>query len=237
VPLTPAAVLDVDTPVGPARATVHRPVPADRAHARARGLLVLGHGAGGGIEAVDLVAVTAAVVASGWDVVLVEQPWRCAGRRVAAPPAQLDLAWTAVVTAITASPGPLGEPAPSWVAFGGRSAGARVACRTAAALEARAVVCLAFPLHPPGRPDRSRASELNGCPVPTLVVQGRRDPFGGPDEILAAIEPGRLPGGVHGADPEVGHVVVHAVDGDHGLKVTPRQSAAVVADWLNAAAG
>jgi hypothetical protein len=136
--------------------------------------LALGHGAGGGIEARDLVALAAALPAAGITVVLVEQPWRLAGRKVAVPPAQLDVAWTAVLAEFA--------PDPTFV-VGGRSAGARVACRTARALGAAGCVALAFPLHPPGRPDRSRVQELLAAGVPTLVIQGERDPFGTPAEF------------------------------------------------------
>jgi predicted alpha/beta-hydrolase family hydrolase len=132
---------------------------------------MLGHGAGGGVEAPDLVGATDAANAAGVSVALIEQPYRVAGRRSPAPAAQLDEAWLAVVRGL--SPGlPL--------IVGGRSAGARVACRTAAEVDAVAVLCLAFPLHPPGKPEKTRLPELEGVTVPTLVVQGERDPFGIP---------------------------------------------------------
>ncbi len=149
------------------------------------GLLVLGHGAGGGSEAPDLLAATEVAVALGWRVVRVDQPWRVAGRRVAEAPAHLDAAWLDVVTAV-AGPGPL--------VLGGRSAGARVACRTADRLGAAAVLALAFPLCPP-RSERSRQAELDQVEVPLLVVQGSRDAFGVPDET-----PGRQVRVVAGAD-------------------------------------
>ncbi|MGH8970988.1 MAG: alpha/beta hydrolase family protein [Actinomycetes bacterium] len=136
--------------------------------------LVLGHGAGGGIEATDLVALTRALPGRGVTVVRVEQPWRVAGRKAATPPDSLDVAWVAVLEQLTAE-GPL--------VVGGRSAGARVACRTASRLGAVGCLALSFPLHPPGRPERSRVGELTGAGVPTLVVQGERDPFGGPAEF------------------------------------------------------
>ena len=139
------------------------------------GLLVLGHGAGGGVEATDLLAARDAGLAAGLSVVRVEQPWRVRGRRVAEPPAQLDAAWLAAGAWLRAA-GPAGRP----LVAGGRSAGARVACRTATALGATAVLCLAFPLVPPGRPERTRASELALPGVPLLVVQGSRDAFGVP---------------------------------------------------------
>jgi predicted alpha/beta-hydrolase family hydrolase len=133
--------------------------------------LVLGHGAGGGVESPDLVGATQAALEAGLSVVLVEQPYRVAGRRSPAPAAQLDAAWISVVEQ-------LGLDVPLIV--GGRSLGARVACRTAGELGAKAVLCLAFPVHPPGKPEKSRLAELDAVTVPTLVVQGERDPFGRP---------------------------------------------------------
>ncbi len=156
--------MELDTPHGPARAHLH---PVEDA----RATLVLGHGAGGGVGAKDLVAATQAAHAVDVSVVLVEQPYRVAGRRSAAPAAQLDAAWIAVLEGLGVA-GPL--------VVGGRSSGARVACRTADAVGAAGVLCLAFPLHLPGRPEKSRAAELNAVKVPTLVVQGKSDPFGMP---------------------------------------------------------
>ena len=161
-------MLDVDTPHGPARAHVHA---ADEP----AGALVLGHGAGGGVAARDLVAATTAAQAIGVSVALVEQPYRVAGRRSPAPAAQLDAAWIAVVEQLRATT--LGDLA---LVVGGRSAGARVACRTAAQTGAVGVLCLAFPVHPPGRPEKTRLPELDAVAVPTLVVQGASDPFGMP---------------------------------------------------------
>jgi uncharacterized protein len=161
-------VLDVDTPHGPARAHLHA---ADEP----AGALVLGHGAGGGATARDLVAATNAARSIGVSVALVEQPYRVAGRRSPAPAHQLDAAWIAVVEHLRA--GPLRDLP---LVVGGRSAGARVACRTAAQTGAVAVVCLAFPVHPPGRPEKTRLPELDAVAVPTLVVQGATDPFGMP---------------------------------------------------------
>jgi predicted alpha/beta-hydrolase family hydrolase len=161
-------VLDVDTPHGPARVHLHdAEEPA--------GALVLGHGAGGGVAARDLVAATTAAQAIGVSVALVEQPYRVAGRRSPAPPAQLDAAWIAVVDELRATT--LGDVA---LVVGGRSSGARVACRTAAQTGAVGVLCLAFPVHPPGRPEKTRLPELDAVAVPTLVVQGASDPFGMP---------------------------------------------------------
>ena len=196
-------VLEVATPVGTARATVTGPADG------AAGTLVLGHGAGGGIGAPDLVRAEAVATGLGWRVVLVEQPWRVAGGKVAPAPPRLDTAWHAVL-AVLHENGFVSGP----LVVGGRSAGARVGCRTATSTGAVAVLCLAFPLHPPGRPERSRAQELADAGVPVHVVQGRKDPFGGPDEVVAAGVPG---------------VVVHPVDGDHGLKPSSGPDGAVAA--------
>ncbi|MGP3968971.1 alpha/beta hydrolase family protein [Streptomyces sp. 6N223] len=170
------------TPQGGARVTWHR--------ARgARGVLALGHGAGGGIETEDLRALADALPARGITVALVEQPWRVAGKRVAPAPRTLDAAWTALWPALERPGLPL--------IAGGRSAGARVACRTARALGARAVLALSFPLHPPGRPEKSRAGELGGAGVPVLVVQGVRDPFGTPAEFPSGTELVEVEGATH----------------------------------------
>jgi hypothetical protein len=160
---------ELGTPHGPARAQFDL-------QPNARYALVLGHGAGGGIGAPDLAAAARAARELGWAVVLVEQPYRVAGRRSPAPAAQLDTAWTTVVGELRDA-----ELAGLRLVVGGRSSGARVACRTAAATGAAGVLCLAFPLHPPGRPDApSRLPELASVRVPVLVVQGDRDPFGLP---------------------------------------------------------
>ncbi|WP_405091071.1 alpha/beta hydrolase [Micromonospora sp. NBC_01392] len=194
---------EIDTPRGPARIRLDPPVAAGGT------VLVLGHGAGGDVDAPDLVAVRDAVRAAGAGVVLVTQPYRVAGRRAPAPAGHLDEAWTAVLTELRRR---LPE-ADRW-AVGGRSSGARVACRTARAVGAVGVVALAFPLHPPGRPDRSRAAEL-GTGLPTLVVNGDRDPFG-------------VPG------PGPGVEVVIRPGERHDLRIDPAGTAAVVRDWLTA---
>jgi hypothetical protein len=168
--------------------------------------LVLGHGAGGGVKSPDLVGAAQAANSAGLSVALVEQPYRVAGRRSPAPANQLDAAWIAVVSQLRA--GPLsGLP----ILTGGRSAGARVACRTAAETDSAAVLCLAFPLHPPGRPEKSRLSELDAVKVPTLVVQGESDPFGTP--------------------PNGPNRTVAFIPGTHSLKNTTTVAAAV-SDWL-----
>lgn len=155
----------IATPGGPARVVI-------ASAADPRLTLVLSHGAGGGVEARDLVVLAKGLPSRGVTVVRVEQPWRVAGRKVAGPPPTLDRAWLAVLEALDVA-GPL--------VVGGRSAGARVACRTAGEVGAVGCLALAFPLHPPGRPEKSRLDELVGAGVPTLVVQGERDAFGGPN--------------------------------------------------------
>ena len=198
------AVIEVDTPHGPAR--VHlEPVDGSRA------ALVLGHGAGGGVTAPDLVAATQAAHAEGLSVALVEQPYRVAGRRSPAPANQLDAAWIAVVDHLRAN-----ELRALPIVTGGRSSGARVACRTAQATGAVAVLCLAFPLQPPrrtGPPAPSRLDELEAVPVPTLVVQGTGDQFGLP------------PAGAHRA--------IVQVKGNHSLRSELPAVGAAVRAWLH----
>ena len=192
--------LDLATPHGPARAHLH-------GAAAPRAALVLGHGAGGGVGAPDLVAVTKAAVAGGVSVALVEQPYRVAGRRSPAPASQLDTAWIAAVEQLRE--GPLaGLP----LITGGRSAGARVACRTAEETEAIAVLCLAFPLHPPGRPEKSRLPELQAVSVPVLIIQGKSDPFGMP--------------------PKGRKRTIKQVEGNHSLKSDLEGVAKAASDWL-----
>ncbi|MFB7499564.1 alpha/beta family hydrolase [Streptomyces sp. NPDC056161] len=185
-----ATTLTIATDAGDARVTWHRT-------RRARLVLAVSHGAGGGIEARDLRALAAALPDRGVCVALVEQPWRVAGRKVAPAPKTLDTGWRGIWPALTAP----GLP----VISGGRSAGARVACRTAGELGAHAVLALSFPLHPPGRPEKSRAAELLGAGVPTLVVQGGNDPFGRPAEF-----------------PEGAYRLVEVPYADHGLAVPKR---------------
>ncbi|MEI5674779.1 MULTISPECIES: alpha/beta hydrolase family protein [unclassified Nocardioides] len=172
----------IDTPRGEARLVTH-------AAAEPVATLLLSHGAGGGIDARDLAALAAALPAQGFTVVLLEQPWRVAGRKVATPPPTLDEALLAAVAAVDAA-GPL--------VLGGRSAGARSAARCAVPAGAAGCLALSFPLHPPGKPERSRLPELAGAGVPTLVVQGENDAMGRPEEFPAETEIAVVPGGDHG---------------------------------------
>ena len=199
------SVIEVETPQGQANAHLHgveEPI----------GALVLGHGAGGGVGAPDLVASTEAAHAAGFSVALVEQPYRVAGRRSPVPAPRLDQAWQAVVEHLSA-----GELRELPLIVGGRSAGARVACRTAADCGAVGVLCLAFPVHPPGKPEKTRIAELDAVKLPTLVVQGESDPFGMPPSA-----PGRS---------------VVTVAGNHGLKADLEAVGGAVADWLPGVVG
>jgi len=201
--------IEIDTPSGRARVNLH-------AAEEPRAALALGHGAGGGVEAPDLVAATEAARSQAVSVALVEQPYRVAGRRSPARAPQLDAAWTAVIDGLRANE--LDGDLPLIV--GGRSLGARVACRTAEETGAVAVLCLAFPLEPPrraGRPPQSRLPELEAVMLPMLVVQGERDPFGIPP-------------------PGPSREVV-TVPGDHGLKADLEAVAAAVRAWLPGVVG
>jgi predicted alpha/beta-hydrolase family hydrolase len=193
--------MTIDTPHGLARAELH-------CAEEGRAGLLLGHGAGGGVGAPDLVAATRAATAAGVHVALVEQPYRVAGRRAPAPARQLDSAWLAVADRLS----------DEWfhdlpLVFGGRSSGARVACRTSGEGQAVAVLCLAFPVHPPGKPDRSRMPELDEVTVPTLVVQGESDPFG-------------MPGAGQ-------HREIVVMPGDHSLKKDAMAITRTVEEWLD----
>jgi predicted alpha/beta-hydrolase family hydrolase len=199
-------VREVETELGTARLHV--------ADGGASGTLVLGHGAGGGVESVDLVAVTTAAADAGWRVLRVEQPWRVAGRRIAPAPPRLDNGWRAVLEHARHSGLLTGR-----LVLGGRSAGARVACRTAAEHRADGVLALAFPLHPPGRPEKSRRGELTGVLVPLVVVQGETDAMGAPAAVAAELT----------GNPSAS---VYAVPGDHSLKRNPAIVAAAALAWL-----
>jgi predicted alpha/beta-hydrolase family hydrolase len=198
----------VPTPYGDGRLDVH---PARNAVAT----LLLSHGAGNGVEARDLAALAAGLPRHAVTVALFEQPWRVAGRSIASPPLTLDVGLVAAARAL--------RPRTPLV-VGGRSAGARSAARTASGLGAVGCLALSFPLHPPGRPESSRLAELTDAGVPTLVVQGERDPMGRPAEFPEDTELAVVPAA------------------DHGLKVPARgplsQSEAlalvvqVVLEWL-----
>lgn len=198
-------VLEIETPHGPARATVARAEGE-------RGALLIGHGAGGGVQAPDIVAAMRAALDGGVSVARVEQPYRVAGRRSVAPTRQLDAAWLAVHAALTRDV--FGADLP--IVTGGRSSGARVACRTATETGAAGVLCLAFPLHPPRRnPDaefKTRLPELELVKVPVLIVQGERDPFGMP--------------------PAARRRKVVVVPGDHSLKSGVRLVGPAVSAFL-----
>jgi predicted alpha/beta-hydrolase family hydrolase len=197
---------EVETPSGAARLHCDP-------RAGARAVLVLGHGAGGGVDTPDLTAAAAAARSAQVAVVRVEQPYRVAGRRTPPPAAHLDEAWLAVVDELLAS-----DYAGLPLLAGGRSSGARVACRTASQAGARGVLCLAFPLHPPPRRSAtagqpaSRLAELDQVTVPTLVVQGERDPFGIPPPAPAR--------------------TVAQVPGDHSLRADPDSVTTAVRRWL-----
>ena len=197
-------ILEVKTPHGRAAAHLHA---ADDPSAA----LVLGHGAAGGVTSADLVAVTDIARSVGLSVALVEQPYRVAGRRSPPPPRQLDDAWTAVVEHLVA-----GELRGLPLIVGGRSSGARVACRTVEATGAVGVLCLAFTLRPPRRSGKpaaeSRLPELDEVTVPMLVVQGERDPFGIP--------------------PATARRTVVQVPGNHSLRTDINAVVIAVRDWL-----
>lgn len=194
-------IFEVETPHGPARAHLHRPdgVPA--------ALVLLTHGAGGGLTAPDLLVSAEAALSVGCAVALVEQPYRVAGRKLPGPIAQADVAWTVVAAHLHA-----GEFAAAPLVTGGRSFGARVACRTSATTGAAGVLCLAFPTRPARKPENTRQPELDAVAVPVLVVQGASDPFGVP------------------TPPADGRLVT--VSGDHSLKKEHPVIRAAVGEWL-----
>ncbi len=195
----------VPTDLGPGRLTV------DPAH-DPRAVLWLGHGAGGGIEAADLVALAASLPALGITVARYEQPWRVAGKKVAPRPLALDEGWLAAAALVAELAELAGLPKGHPVIVGGRSAGARVACRTADAVGAVAVVCLAFPLHPPRTPEKSRLDELLRPAVPVLVLQGERDSFGSAEDVSAAVASSE-------SEPAPSIRVVAVPGADHGMTV------------------
>lgn len=193
-------IKDIETSVGLARAVI------DTVRAP-RGMLVLGHGAGGAIDATDLLAVRSAAIDAGLMVVRLEQPYRVAGRRAPAPAKQLDAAWCEVIRVVRRRRGALP------LIVGGRSSGARVACRTASQLGATGVLTLAFPLQPPGKPAKSRLTELEMVEVPMLMIGGAKDPFGLP--------------------PPASNRTMHILPGRaHGLLGSPGPIAQSVIDWI-----
>jgi uncharacterized protein len=192
--------LEIETPQGPAGAHLHLAK-------KPKAALVLGHGAGGGVEAPDLVVATEVANELGLSVALIEQPYSVAGKRSSPAARRLDEAWLAAIAALRAETLEGLE-----LIAGGRSAGARVACRTATESGAVAVLCLAFPEHPPGKPGKTRQAELDAVEVPVLVVQGESDPFGMP----------------RGSET----CTVVTVPGNHGLKADPEAIADAVRDWL-----
>jgi predicted alpha/beta-hydrolase family hydrolase len=224
-------VSSLDTTRGPARLTSLAPV-------RPAAVALLMHGAGGDSSATVLVRVTERLVAAGVAVVRLDQPYRVAGRRAPDPAARLDEVALEVLARLRRR-----WPAQPLL-LGGKSSGARVACRVSGAARAAGVVALGFPLHPPGRPERSRADELLGAACPVLVTQGTRDTFGTPDDLRAVLPPSqsqharrmhavsehatRMPTGGRAA------VTVHAVEGgDHSFaarKVDGRTTAECLAE-------
>jgi predicted alpha/beta-hydrolase family hydrolase len=202
--ISPVNVVEIDTPHGQANAHLH---PASDP----RGAVVLGHGAGGGVSAPDLVAAKEAALSERVSVALVEQPYRVAGKRSPAAAPRLDVAWTAVVDHLLE-----GDLAGLPLVVGGRSLGARVACRTVDAADAVGVLCLAFPLQPPARsgkpPPPSRRGELDAVRVPMLVVQGERDRFGMPTATKRR--------------------TIAQVPGDHSLRTDPEAVGDAVRAWL-----
>jgi predicted alpha/beta-hydrolase family hydrolase len=199
------ADLTIPTPAGDAGMTLEQAPGARR-------LLVIGHGAGGSVQSPDLVAIRTACLAAGVSVARVTQPYRLAGRRTPPAAAVLDGGWAAVLAALGRRKALAGLE----FVYAGRSSGARVACRTAAdpAVTPRpvAVVAVAFPVHPPGKPEKSRLPELAAVPQPVLVVQGLSDPFGMPEPA-----PGRT---------------VRQLAGDHSLKGSAAEAGRLVVEWL-----
>jgi len=197
--------LTIETPVG--EGWIDLDVAADGTR-----LLLVGHGAGGGVDAPDIKAIQRACLEAGISVARVTQPYRVAGKRVPPSATNIDTAWAAMVAAVARRKAVAGQE----LIFGGRSSGARVACRTATNPDAGprpvAVCAIAFPVHPPGRPEKSRIDELDAVPVPVLVVQGDSDPFGMPPP-----RPGRT---------------IFTVAGDHSLRKSASIVGQAVADWI-----
>jgi len=202
----------IPTPVGEGRLVTRRA-------SRPIATVLLSHGAGGGIEARDLTELATYLPRQGVTVMLFEQPWRRAGRKVATPPATLDIGLRAAVDAIRVR---------TPIIVGGRSAGARSACRSAKALGAAGCLALSFPLHPPGKPEKSRLDELLGAAVPALVIQGERDPFGRPEEFPEGVELAVVPAGDHGLKVPLRRSEAAPVDQDQALAIV----AEATLEWL-----
>ncbi|MGD8213534.1 alpha/beta hydrolase family protein [Aestuariimicrobium sp. Y1814] len=216
--MTTTRAIEVDTPQGPGRWLVE----GSRRPGAPRALLLLGHGAGGATDSIDLLALAGLLPDHGVSVARFQQPWRLAGRKVATRPPTLDEAWLAAVPALQQAPGLGLEGVP--LVSGGHSAGARVACRTAALTSSEMVLALSFPLHPPGKPDTTRLDELLTPTVPVLVLQGERDPFGSATEVRAAVA---------GAGHETRVRVVEVTGAAHALSVPARvRSAEEHRAWL-----
>jgi hypothetical protein len=202
-------LVEIETSSGPAHVELSERAPGGGAPTF---LLVATHGAGGSPDALDVLAVAKAAAEFGAATALVTQPYRVRGARAPGSAAKQDQAWTELVRKLQDETGdvPLVQC--------GRSNGARVACRTARAVKAAGVIALAFPLHPPGHPEKSRASELAAAGTPVLVVNGDRDPFGIPEKSEAT------------------RVVV--LPGEtHSLARNPAVIGEAVADWLRALPG
>ncbi|MGW3544860.1 alpha/beta hydrolase family protein [Nocardia niigatensis] len=193
----------IETSAGPAEVEIAR-----AGRAKPRFLLVLTHGSGGGVDAKDLLALRDSAVGMGGAVALVSQPYRVAGRRAPGKAGVQDAAWLEIIAALQKKV--RGVP----LVQGGRSNGARVACRTAQAVGARGVVALSFPLHPPGKPEKSRREELLAPgDIEVVVVNGARDPFGIPDAADAT--------------------EVHVIAGQaHSYRAGFEEIVAVLAPWL-----
>lgn len=202
-----ARVAEVDTPYGPGRLHVHRAKGASGSGAT----LLLSHGAGNGVESRDLAALAGALPDHGFTVALFEQPWRVAGKKIASAPPTLDVGLQSAARALRST---------GQLVVGGRSAGARSAARCAAGLGASGCLALAFPLHPPGRPERSRVAELSSAGVPTLVVQGERDPMGRPEEFPEDTELAVVPAADHGLKVPAGAPLSQAEALDLVVEVT-----------------
>lgn len=207
--------MEIGTSAGPAHVELQHPA------GPARFLLALTHGAGGLPGTPDVLAVRDAARALGAVTALVTQPYRVRGARAPGSAVKQDAAWAELIEALKQETSAAGAALPLAVlplVQGGRSNGARVVCRTARLTGAAGVIALAFPLHPPGQPGKSREAELRGAGTSVLVVNGERDPFGvpGPDEAT---------------------VVVTLAGETHALSKQPKAVGDAVTAWLGAVPG